>query len=823
MGLEDGMRRYEELLKDIEEKADQALAMALASGVIASGAVLGIANGGTGSSVKNFVDLDTNQYNIFGSKRFNASCVFQKQSDIVDSGELAGNVRLVSCDEQGVDIGPQLRYSGRFEDDNLTPFAFATTAGRKENDVSGDQSGYYHISTTGSDGHIYEAMRANSEQNVGFGAIPIIGSGDRIHISGGDVFIDSVGGPRIIKIQIGETIGRIQAIENFDGTFVESDSLIISVNAEMSANACLLDNASHGFGSAAIDVRANTVGATETGGMIRFLVGDINECPSIRGQFTIDGLDVIGNAYVTNNIVAGGVNNIVNGVGNNVADPDGFVTSDNIKFGAGSPEGVVYAPIGAVYGRGSGSSDNPDENSTLWVKVFNDNGNTGWRPVRMGDSEISFCIQANCPTMVVASDSTEAPECPTWYDTGRNMWFYWDPTVVRSLEPDLRGAWLSSDIFQLLVPVEGRSHAQQFKGQINKDYEYITPLRTNRYKLNLFLLDMTASLRQAFNGNDREANYYTFDLMTLTRRQGDPSATKSTRQEWPGDREPYENKRDNLRGDGHSIHLNLSDDLLALSSTTPSGPPIDGTGSVTTLGTNRRVLIDSSKTWTASQWKERENDDASSNLPANNGYRCRIITGPLAGQERTINDNTANTLSMRRPWDSANGFNVPQVGDQYEIVDSQHQRIIARISTKGNVWPYGAHVDYTQDVTSDPPPLFDGYQYDDSISLVTASQAKSGGLYKTRDVQDFVSSIRNGLASNNAGGSDDSDTHYIPLSHYIDIFGIESGTDINPTDAVALVGLWDAVRRPGEIAGVISITYRLALPPAICDEGATYS
>jgi hypothetical protein len=830
----DGIRRHEDMIREIEAKADEALALALAGSIVSSNAVLDIAHGGTGSSTKNFVDMSTNQFNINGSKLFKASCGFSKESDDVDSGEIAGNIRVISCDEQGADVGPQIRYSGRHTTGDLTPFAFATTAGRKENGDSGDLAGYFQVATTNSDGTISEAVRVNSVGDMGLGVIPALGAGNRLSISGGDVFIDRVGGTRAVKLEIGETVGRVQAIKDVDGD--DSESLVMSVNCSFSGGltGCDIDNITGSYGTAVVEVRSQGAGETVPGGQVRFLVGGADTCPTLRGYFSENGLDVIGDAYITDNVIAGGLSNVVSGLGNENATA-GFITGENIKFGAGSPEGAVYARIGAIYGRTpEGGSDDPGENSTLWVKAFNDGGNTGWVPVALGTEEMSICVQTDCPPFATATDGTETPECPVWFDRSRNIWFYWDPNVVRTADSADRGAWLSCDIFQASVPITGRSHTQQFKRQIDKDYDYIMPTRVLRENVNLFLVDLTAALRVSNNGNDPDSHYYTFDLVTLKKRQGDPVRNRSTRQEWPGDREAFEVKRDNLRADGHTLHPNLSDDLVALSSATPEGPPADGTGSITAKRNNRRVLEDSSQNWTDSQWKERENDDRQNNLPANNGFRVQMTSGNYAGVERTIRDNTETTLILRRPWPrltlaDSSVVKTPDVGDTYEILDSQHRKIIARISTKGNVFPDGAHVDPDEDRNSDPPPLFDDYALDEEGNTLTRAQVRTQGQFKTRDVQDFVRSVQNGLAANEPGGSDDQSTHYIALDHYIDFIGAETptGTDTpatgpdesEVTDATCLAGLWDAVRTPGRLAGVISVTYRLALPPSVCIAG----
>lgn len=824
----DGLRRYEDLIRDIKNTADEALALALQSGVVSSDSVLPIANGGTGSSTKNFVDLSTNQFNILGTKIFKASCGFQKESDIVDSGEIAGNIRCITCDEQGADIGPQMRFSGRHTDDDLTPFAFATLAGRKENGVSGDKSGYFQMATTDAVGVISEVARINSEGNMGLGAIPSPGSGDRLHMSGGDLFIDNTGDTRSIKLEIGESIGRIQSIVDIDG--IDSESLVLSVNSAFSSGGgCVVDAATGGFGSAAIDIRANGDSATDSGGVIRFLASDSDTCPTLRGFFSENGLDVIGSLFVTEDIVAGGINNAVDGPGNADATV-GFITGENIKFGSGSPEGAIRARIGAIYGRTpAGGSDDPGENATLWVKVLDDGGATGWVPVRLGDVELSMCVQETCPDFEEATNGVETPECRTWFDTGRGVLWFWDADVLRTVEPEARGAWLSAHVFQQTVPVSGRRHSEQFRRNIDKDYEYITPTRVVQETVNIYLKDLTAAIRVSNNGNDRLTNYYTFDLVTLEKRQGDPSNNKATRQEWPGDREAFETKKDNLRADGHTTHPTLRDDLVRLSSQTPDGPdPVSGVGTASEKRTNRRVLVDSTKSavWVDGQFKERENDDSKNGFPANNGFRVQMTSGNYAGIARTIRDNNTTTLILRRPWprlviDGSTVVKTPDAGDSYEIVDNQHRKIIARISTKGNIFPDGAHVDPDGDRNADPPPLFEEYELDENGNPITRSQVISGGNFKTRDVQDFVRSIQNGLDANDSGGSSDLSTHFLDLGLYVDIFGSEEpGTEESePTDGVVLAGLWDAVRSPGRISGVISVTYRLALPPFVCQQG----
>jgi hypothetical protein len=821
----DGIRRVEGIIEEVKAIAEQALAVALQNSLSGQSVVLPIELGGTGSATKIFVDTFTNQFEIDGYKVFRASTGFQNASDIVDSGELAGNVRLISCDAPAADVGPQLRFSGRFSNVDKSAFAFGTIAGRKENNEEDNKAGYLQLATTTSGGIIAERARIDSEGTFGIGTtIPDKGLGNRLHVSLGDILLDAVEGNRSFKVEIDSALGRLQSLVGLDGGV--SEHLFLSTNVKFLASTgstgqqlCELDNPTN-IGSAAIELRSDIVQTEGGGGFIRFLTGMPGECPLLRGQFSEAGLDVIGDALVTQNVIAGGAANAVGGGGNCTVDVNGFITGDNIKYGPGSPEGAVCAPVGAIYGRSTGDpigSDAPDENSTLWLKVFNEGEPTGWLPVPAGVST-AFCAQSECPPIEVDSEGNDTiPDCKVWFDTSRKMLFFFDPDVVRDVDAGLTGAWLSAQVFQLTIPVAGRSHAQQFRRDIDKDYEYLTPIHITRQQLNMYLVDMTASLRVARNSSvdDYEVNnYYTFDLMTLEKRQGDPSANRATRQEWPGDREAYEVRLDNLRGDGHTFYPNLRDDLVRLSSLTPDGPPPDGTGAVTRVAQTRRLLIDENQNWAAGQWKERANNDTKNGFSENNGYRVTMISGALAGQTRTIHDNVSDTLILRRPWRKVGTVSRPQVGDLYEIIDSSHRKIIARISTKGNVFPDGAHVDPDGNRQSDPPPLFPDYQFDENDALLTRAQVVRDGRYKSRDVQDFVSSITNGLDANTNGGSDDENTKHIRLDHYINIIGV--GSDVEPVDAVVLAGLWDSVRRPGRIAGVISIAYRLALPPTAC-------
>ena len=53
-----------------------------------------------------------------------------------------------------------------------------------------------------------------------------------------------------------------------------------------------------------------------------------------------------------------------------------FITQNDIKQGAGSPEGVITAPVGTLFLRSDGGAS-----TTLYVKESG-TGNTGWKAVQ---------------------------------------------------------------------------------------------------------------------------------------------------------------------------------------------------------------------------------------------------------------------------------------------------------------------------------------------------------------------------------------------------------------------------------------------------------
>lgn len=598
----DGIRRYEALLADVRKIADSALSIALSNSLAGYSGVLDIPHGGTGSNKKVFVDTYSNQFNIHGSKIFHDTCAFQKESDIVNSSELAGNVRLVVCDPQGADIGPQLRFSGRSVDNDTTAFAFATIAGRKYNSVSVDYSGYLQFAVTDVVGLIAEGMRVDHELNVGIGTIiPVKGVGNRLHLSGGNLFIDYIDAPadfgREIRLQIGDgsnpdVMGRVQALDNWSPS-APGKHLFLSVNTRFKQDGiCEVDDDT--LSTAGIEIFSDDAGSvinfrtspTGTGSCI---------CPALRGFFHDGGLEVLGNIIATPSsqpcgvaqgyIIAGGANNFPDislGTGGTRGNCDsskpGLVVGDNVHFGNDNPEGVVCAPIGAIYGR----QDAPSDGETLYVKISNDYGPTGW--VRVPIETGSFICRAE--------GCVDPNLCPVWYDQINNMLWFWDPDA-RGVG---RGAWLSSQIFFMIQSVpagegggkKSKNFAQDFRAVVNRHYQYFIPTHTIRNKrsttgpnsgrFDLYIQDMQVTIRQAWNKVDPINNYYIFDLVTLKQRQGDPTGT-GTKYQWPGNRiddfdetddDDFDvsdddfgedsltaSKKYNIVGNGHTFHPNL--------------------------------------------------------------------------------------------------------------------------------------------------------------------------------------------------------------------------------------------------------------------------
>ncbi|KKW06369.1 MAG: hypothetical protein UY42_C0037G0008 [Parcubacteria group bacterium GW2011_GWA2_49_16] len=111
-----------------------------------------------------------------------------KASAVVNSVETAGALVLRSTDAFGIDLGPQMRFSGE-NGSEQTPYAFATIAGRKENTTISNYAGYLQFATTDNASSILERMRITSDGNVGIGTtspqakLSIVGSE---YISGGN-------------------------------------------------------------------------------------------------------------------------------------------------------------------------------------------------------------------------------------------------------------------------------------------------------------------------------------------------------------------------------------------------------------------------------------------------------------------------------------------------------------------------------------------------------------------------------------------------------------------------------------------------------------
>jgi hypothetical protein len=842
----DGMRRYDELIRNLQKTADEALAIAIAGALTGTDAVLDIAHGGTGSSVKNFVDLDSNQFNIGGSKIFTDSCGFQNENDVVDSGELAGNIRVICCTPQAADVGPQLRFSGKYDDLTSTVYAFGTIAGRKFNSVSGDQAGYLQFATTDDVGTISERARLDHEGTFGIGSdIPLKGLGNRIQISGGDIFIDRVGGQHSLKIGIHDSLARFQAVHGFDqgpgtgGTGTQDASNIspgdlaehafLSTNVRFeSPNLCFVDEAT--LGTTAIQLKSFRGEAGE----VRVMIGEAGECPIVRANFHRGGLDVIGDIVATGNSVAGGALNQAFSTGNCDVNAPGFVTGDNIKFGNDDPNGIVCAPIGAFYGR-----NNPDTvGHTFYVKTGDNYGPNQWQPVNLG-SVNTICVDSGCP---------ETSSCPIWYDTQNNMLWFWKSDAKKTTDGTVvNGAWVSSQVFTFTHPVPlgerpgARSLAQSYRGSKDKHYVYVTPthilknVRSQTGRFDLFIESLVVTWRQAYNGRDPNRHYYVFDLVTLKRRQGNPT-TGPAKQQWPGDRSSYAvdelpgtfdaddqtdgddtqdddlvNSAKSVIGLGHTFHPNLPLAMVIrggdIANVVETGTAIwEGTiGTITgkkiTYAETSINCFDASGSPTPcnspkvtdSQWRQqiaRSDNDVAGSGNYNPGYLLEMTSGGAAGQKSLIQNNTASdettpSLTLRSSLPT-----TPAPGDTFRIYSVQYKRIIARVSTKGSQF-------YS-------PPNSGPY-----------------GDNKLRDIQDFLTT---GAATttqpNNFEGAKPG---FFPATNINQQISINYLLNLNDDDtygdaldAVILAGLWDSIGQPGKLAASVCVAVRLALPPDAC-------
>lgn len=849
---------------------------------MAENCILDIAHGGTGSDVKCWVDLSTNQFDIAGVKIFVDPCAFQGHSDIVDCGEPTG-LRIISCDPQGEDIGPQLRFSGHNTDGDPTAFAFATIAGRKENGTSGDKSGYLQFSTTTDDGHILEAARIDSEQVFGIGTrIPTKGLDNRLWVSRGDIFLDNCEGNRSYKVQItgegtsGESVyGRMQSVVGLD--VPTSSHLFFGNNIKFDQTAsdragCVLDDST--YGSAAVELRVNTHSTDLNDNLIRFWTGDPAGCPQVRGQFFDGGLIVFGDSVA-------GVANIPDGPldgngtrGNtNLNNPSFYksrLAGDNIQFGSGNPEGIVNAPIGAIYGNNTPTT----AGDTFFVKIDNDYGPTGWRPVSLDAPQDSICLDDTCPVPDTGGTQTK---CPVWFDQTNNMLWYWHSKAKQNRAGDTAGAWVSSNVYQVTqqIPLgqalKKRAVAQEFRGWVDKHYINFTPthilrnlLEKTTGRFDLYLVDLVVCLRVAWNSptsKDPSKHFYLFDLVSIKRRQGDPIPGATTKQEWPGDRATEDEaafpsdadadsdnpdggevakKTFTVRGFGHTYHTNLPKELTARSmDLTSLNDPIEWYGTVAADATNNKkftftpdtqsdldgnstawTVADSDSGTTPGSYKGyfKYNVDRPKNfLSKNNGYQIVITDYPadptLVGMRAMISsmdvlNGPSYSINLLRPfYNFDTGAAVKLKKDmKFQITDAQYRRIIARVSTKGNIWPLGP---YSNKVTKDIQ------DYVMTGADATATQENSPG----------------GFGQSGTGGGS---TYQVPLDYYMNVASIwdnqnrvtggGSGTDGadsilgTPLDAMMLSGLWDAVGSPGKISGSVSLTFRLALPENSCSE-----
>ena len=841
----DGIRRYEELINDIKKTADAALGIAMSHSIAGASVVLGIEYGGTGSNKKVFVDTYSNQFNINGSKIFHDSCAFQKESDIVDSPELSGNLRLVTCDPQAADIGPQLRLSGRSTDADLTAFAFATIAGRKFNSISGDKAGYLQFATTDAAGSIAEAMRIDYDRNVGIGAIPAIivaaEQKNRLFLSGGNLLIDYA--PRSTnpgdiqavtfygreyKIQLGssstpDVFSRLQGMENW-AVAAPGKHTFLSVNSRFKQDySCEVDNSD--LGRASIELFSDV-----TVGVINFYTAAANVpacfCPALRGFFHDSGFDVLGDivatastqpcGLTTGNVIAGGARNYPDAPlvgptrGNCDSTKPGMVVGDNLHIGTGDPEGIVCAPIGALYGR----FDPDSANDTVYIKTGDNYGPTMWSSVNVGQTN-TICMDSGCP---------DPNKCPTWYDTVNNILWYWEPNAKPG--QTLPGAWLSSNVFSVYrnVPGDDGADVVAYRGKTDKKYDYLMPLHFGRNKrhssgrFDCYFTDLVSSIRVQNNTMDPVKNYYLIDLVTIMARQG-TAVSGSAKKEWPGDRDPDDGASWDIKGVGHTYHPWLPTPLVQRSLPT-NNVTVRWVGTVTAVNTDKHKLtfdpnqligydINGNVTcgppggpcgYTSGMWHPELNR-AQTVPPFNDGYILNWLTTASifnANETRWVTNNGSSYITWRK-----NMYDAPSIGDTFEVVSSQYRRVLARLSTKGNVW-YNA-----------------------------GPYAINDPNYPTRDLNDFVltGSYATTYQSNDPGGNSPGNSpgpqipdNYKPqwkdnpfylqiaMDYYLPLVD-DPTSGQTALDAQILALLWDSVQEPGKIAGSICINYKLALPP----------
>ncbi len=849
----DGIRRYEDLIKEVKDIADQALAVALSGSLASFPGVLDVAHGGTGGL--GFVDLVSNQYNISGVKIFRDSVGFQLQSYAVNCGELQSNARLISCTDAARDVGPQLRFSGKHSLSDPGIFAFGTIAGRKNSDIDNDYGGYLQFNTTKSDGTIVEGARLDALSTFHIGD-PLLTEllsdiSVKLHVAGGDIYLQS--DPLAVDIDqfrlwLPNANGRLSGYKAAIGTVTEPiDAVYLSNNLNYHGGSVEHDNAA--FGSASIELLASKIpNSSEPAtwfaeSAVRITVDN----PGSTSQTEIARFNQIVGLTVSKNISAG-LNNIVDGIGNNDVTNPQFITGDNLKYGAGDPNGIVFGPIGAIYAR----SDAITDDQILYVKTGDSYGNEGWDNIPVGGSGNKFCVSDVPP-----SDTTT---CPYWYDTINNMFWYWDPRAERDENGGvINGAWLSTQIYTCNAQIRGTpggAHpAELQQGKAEKGYMYLSPtmsltnLRGGFRRFNMHLIDYAATLHVENNGSDPTENYYLLDLVTLRKRQAQPFITGGMRSEWPGTRDPDDPRAGGtytIRGFGHTYHPNLP---VALSIRGLDKKVPESYLNINVLSaTGHKIVVDQSPAFPNDILKDSQPDGAHGSFPLNNGFVIEVIGGTGVGQVRMIKTNKGNSVQYR-------GEKFLPALDATSVVsihDAQYKRIIGRISTRGNVYNKFTgtrYIDYTvdtngfQDAKPDAPTFLYG-AYTQSGTFDSGHPPESAK--NTLDVQDFVETGAWATTYNiNAGGgvrpSDlwgsvqgrreltdpgwdpdvlpiqyingaDSDLS-IYLDHFLRLVPTPNSSDINDSiDAVILATRCDTIGNPGMIAGAVVVNFRLALP-----------
>lgn len=159
-----------------------------------------------------------------------------------------------------------------------------------------------------------------------------------------------------------------------------------TVSSNFAAILALVPGGGGGGSLAATLATGNTTGGND----IIFSLGDNIDAANNAGgpgsDFSITGSDAGGGLFAGGDIIitpgqgsGGGADGEVNIAGDMTVQGDltivGSISFSNLISGAGSPEGVVVANIGAIYQRTNGSSGN-----SVYFKVANSGVNTGWLP-----------------------------------------------------------------------------------------------------------------------------------------------------------------------------------------------------------------------------------------------------------------------------------------------------------------------------------------------------------------------------------------------------------------------------------------------------------